>query len=161
VSAARPCRRDVAAWTLLLGACVSPLAEEHVATALVQQRLPAITAGSTPVAVLEQAFGPATATFEQGRLRCWALMLVERGLAIAVDARGVMRPTPAIDRSSGAARSARRAALAVDGALRAVAPADHAVRALWPVWREVEHHLTVVVDEEGRVARWSFVRVLP
>ncbi|MFN9275009.1 MAG: hypothetical protein ACK6D2_04665 [Planctomycetota bacterium] len=89
MSAARSCRRDVAAWTLLLGACVSPLAEEHVATALVQQRLPAITAGSTPVAVLEQAFGPATATFDQGRLRCWALMLVERWLAIDVDALAV------------------------------------------------------------------------
>ncbi|MFN9707113.1 MAG: hypothetical protein ACK595_20150, partial [Planctomycetota bacterium] len=114
-----------------------------------------------PVAVLEQAFGPATATGGQGRLRGWALMLVVRGQPSDVEARGVMRPTPAIDRSSGAARSARRAALAVDGALRAVAPADHAVRALWPVWREVEHHLTVVVDEEGRVARWSFVRVLP
>lgn len=158
---ARPHRRSAAAAALLLGACISPLAEEHVALAAAQRHLPALVAGSTPVAAIEQAYGPATATMEQGRLRCWVLMLVEPRLDVDVDGNGRMRPIPPVDRGSGAARTARRAALAAAGSLRVVSPADHAARALWPAWREAEYHLTAVVDAQGRVARWSFVRVLP
>lgn len=158
----RPSRRRVAMpLVLLAGGCVASLSEVHVAPADLQRHLPAIVVGDTPVATLERAFGPPTARFEQGRLRCWALMLVEKDLAIDVDDHGVMRPQPPVVADSGTARSARRAALAAAGSLRAVSPTDHAARALWPVWREVECHLTAVVDAEGRVERWSFVRVLP
>lgn len=148
--------------TSWLAACATPLDEARVEPMHAQQRwLPAIVADATPVGALERSFGPPTATFERGRLRCWALMLVEKGLAVDVDDDGRMRPQPAVDRGSGAARTARREAIDAAGELRAVTAADVAARALWPVWREAEFHLVAVVDEEGLVSRWSFVRVLP
>jgi hypothetical protein len=154
--------RVAAAVAALLGACATPLSEERVELAHVRQRwLPAITEGKTPVGAIEQAFGPPTASFEAGRVRCWTLMLVEKGLKVAVDEAARMRADPIVVRSSGAARTERRAALDADGQLRAVTPADQADRALWPVWREAEFHLVAVVDEEGLVARWSFTRALP
>jgi len=162
VTPRRPGRWSAAALALLPAACATPLVEDHVATAHVQQRwAPAIVAGETPVAALERAFGPPTATFEQGRLRGWVLMLVEKGLVVAVDDEGRVRTEPPVRRDSGAARSARRAAIDADGELRTVAAADLAERALWPTWREGEYHLIASVDAAGRVARWSFRRVLP
>lgn len=145
-----------------LAGCATPLAERHVEAAHVQQRwLPAIVEGRTPVGALERAFGPPTATFEGGRLRCWVLMLVEKGLAVEVDNAGRMRGGAVELLRSGEARTRRRAAIDADGELRAVTPADHAARALWPTWREAEFHLVAVVDEEGRIERWSFPRALP
>lgn len=161
MTAAATLRLGAVSLVLLLGACVAQLSEDHVGPESIQRLLPALTPGATPVAALEQAYGPATVAFEQGRLRCWVLMLVEPDLRIDVDGEGLMRATPPVDRESGTARSARRAALVAAGALRAVSPADHAARALWPVWREAEYHLTAVVDARGRVADWSLVRVLP
>lgn len=144
------------------GACATSLAETHVEVEHVRQRwLPTIKEGVTPVGALEQAFGPPTASFERGRLRCWVLMLVEKGLVVTVDDQARMRSDAVAWPTSGAARTQRRAAIDADGRLRAVTPAEHAERALWPVWREAEFHLVAVVDEEGRVDRWSFTRALP
>lgn len=155
-------RARAAALAAVLGACATPLAEELVEPMRVQQRwLPEVVVGKTPVGAIERSFGPPTATFEHGRLRCWALMLVEKGLTVDVDDEGRMRPHPEVDRGSGAARTARRAAIDAAGELRAVTAADHAARALWPAWREAEFHLVAVVDEEGLVERWSFLRALP
>lgn len=155
-------RARAVAWIAVLGACATPLVEERVEPTRVQQRwLPDLVVGKTPVGAIERSFGPPTATFERGRLRCWVLMLVEKGLTVDVDDEGRMRPQPEVDRGSGATRTARRAAIDAAGELRAVTAVDHAERALWPVWREAEFHLVAVVDEEGLVERWSFARVLP
>lgn len=145
-----------------LAGCATSLAEQHVEAAHVRQRwLPAIVEGKTPVGTIERAFGPPTAAFEGGRLRCWALMLVEKGLVVDVDGDGRVRGGDFALLRTGEARSGRRAALDAAGELRAVTAADVAARALWPTWREAEFHLVACVDEEGIVARWTFTRVLP
>lgn len=157
-----PTPRIAALTAALLGGCASPLAERFVETAHVQARwLPPITAGATPVGALAQAFGPPTAVFEGGHLRCWVLMLVEKELAVDVDDDGCMRGGAVERPHSGEARTQRRAALDAAGELRTVTPADHAARALWPTWREAEYHLVAAVDEAGIVERWSFTRALP
>lgn len=148
--------------TALLAACATPLREENVELARVRARwLPTLLDDETPVAALTKSFGDPTATFEGGRLRCWVLMLVEKDLQVVVDADGAVQATPAVDRSSGEARSARRAALDAAGTLRPVTAQDLAERALWPTWREAECHLVVAVDANGYVVRHQLLRVLP
>lgn len=151
----------VAAAFAVLSACATPLAETHTDLAAVAAMLPSIVDGVAAVAEVEATHGAPTARFDGGRVLVWTLLLVEPDLRIDVDGRGVMRPTPDVDRKGGAARSARRAALAARGALRTVPAADVAAREVWPVWREAEYHLVVEADASGRVARHSFQRVLP
>ncbi len=152
----------VGAAAAFAAACATPLAEEFVEPARLRARwLPALLDDETPVAALEAKLGAPTAVFEGGRLRCWVLMLVEKDLQVEVDGDGVMRTTPPVDRSSGDARTARRAALDAAGTLRTVTAQDLADRALWPVWREAECHLVVAVDASGYVVRHQLLRVLP
>jgi hypothetical protein len=154
------------AWPLAFvagaAACESALDERCVELAVVAERmLPPIVDGATTLAELAQALGAPAAEFEGGRVRGWALLLVEPDLRVDVDDDGMMQPSRPIDRGSGAARSARREALAAQGALRVVTAADVAGRALWPTWREAEYHLLVVDDGSGRVGRHAVLRVLP
>jgi hypothetical protein len=150
------------AVALLACACQSLIGEEHVGLEHVQVRwLPSIDDGRTPVQALEGSLGAPSARFEHGRLRCWVLMLVEKGLRVDVDGDGLMRPSPEVDRSTGAARTRRRAGIDAGGECRVVSANDVIARDLWPTWREAEFHLVVVVAADGRIERHSLLRVLP
>ena len=156
-SAAR--RWSAVAGGFVLAACATALGEQDVGVERIAARwLPPITAGQTSVAELSRTLGPPTATIGGGE-HCWVLMPVDAEARVEVRSDGYCPGQASL--GGGATRTAHRAELLRTGVCRCVTAAELAARALWPTVREAEFHLVVVDDGDGRVARWSLLRVLP
>lgn len=152
-------RRIAVAGGAVLAACATGLGEQDVAIDRIAARwLPAIQVGITSVAELERRLGPPTTTFGAAE-HCWVLVPVDADARVDVRDDGCCPSMASL--GGGAARTAHRAELLRNGECRVVAAADLAARCLWPTVREAEFHLVVVAGGDGRVARWSLVRVLP